>query len=115
MGGDNGYDGLMGMSDKISGRVKQAAGDLAGRNDLKREGRREERKGEAREELHRAQAAADGKAAEVRNLERRTDPDALAQDTTRDELYERAQELDIPGRSDMSKDELAEAVRRHDG
>jgi hypothetical protein len=29
---------------------------------------------------------------------------------TRDELYERAKELDISGRSSMSKDELAQAV-----
>jgi len=32
-------------------------------------------------------------------------------DLTRDELYERAQELDIPGRSSMRKAELVEAVR----
>lgn len=32
---------------------------------------------------------------------------------TRDELYERAQELDIEGRSDMSKDELISALRDH--
>jgi hemerythrin superfamily protein len=30
---------------------------------------------------------------------------------TRDELYEKAKEADIPGRSQMSKDELAKAVR----
>ena len=30
---------------------------------------------------------------------------------TKDELYERAQELDIDGRSDMTKDELIEALR----
>lgn len=30
---------------------------------------------------------------------------------TKSELYERAQELDIPGRSSMTKDELAEALR----
>jgi len=30
---------------------------------------------------------------------------------TRDELYERAQEAEIPGRSEMSKDELVEALR----
>lgn len=31
---------------------------------------------------------------------------------TRDELYERAQELDIPGRSSMKKAELVEAIRK---
>lgn len=30
---------------------------------------------------------------------------------TKDELYERAQELDIDGRSEMTKDELIEALR----
>lgn len=32
---------------------------------------------------------------------------------TKDQLYERAKKLDIPGRSGMSKDELIEAIRRH--
>ena len=32
-------------------------------------------------------------------------------DLSRDELYARAQEADIPGRSEMSKDELVEALR----
>ena len=30
---------------------------------------------------------------------------------TRDDLYDRAQELDVDGRSDMTKDELIEALR----
>lgn len=30
---------------------------------------------------------------------------------TKDELYDRAQELEIEGRSDMSKDDLIEALR----
>lgn len=33
------------------------------------------------------------------------------EERTRDELYERAQELDIEGRSDMTKEELIEALR----
>ena len=34
-------------------------------------------------------------------------------DLTRDELYEKAQQLDIDGRASMSKDELAEAIAKH--
>lgn len=32
---------------------------------------------------------------------------------TRDELYDRAQELDINGRSEMTKDQLIDALRDH--
>ena len=34
----------------------------------------------------------------------------LLKDLTRDELYDKAQEVDVPGRSDMSKDELVDAL-----
>ncbi|WP_371155022.1 Rho termination factor N-terminal domain-containing protein [Jannaschia sp. 2305UL9-9] len=33
------------------------------------------------------------------------------EDWTKDDLYSRAQELDVEGRSDMTKDELIEALR----
>ena len=33
------------------------------------------------------------------------------EDMTKDELYERAQKADIPGRSEMTKGELIEALR----
>ncbi|HEX8073395.1 MAG TPA: CsbD family protein [Thermoleophilaceae bacterium] len=62
----------MGLMDKISGRAKKAAGDLTGDGSLRREGRQEERKGEAKEELGDAQDRADAKAEEVANLERKT-------------------------------------------
>ena len=62
----------MSISDKISGRVKKAAGDLADDASLRREGAREERKGEAKEELAAAHERADAKAEEVADLERRT-------------------------------------------
>jgi uncharacterized protein YjbJ (UPF0337 family) len=149
----------MSIGDKISGRVKQAAGDLLGSDALHREGKQEERKGEAKQEQARAEVRAeqtersaeqrqeqaekraeaaaerefqkadaeiedeqarvdaerrraDAKAAEVDSLERKTNPDAVAASETKDELYEQAQELDVPGRSDMTKDELAEEVSR---
>jgi uncharacterized protein YjbJ (UPF0337 family) len=62
----------MSLSDKISGRVKKAAGDLADDASLRRKGAKEERKGEAKEELASAQERADRKAEEVANLERKT-------------------------------------------
>jgi len=62
----------MGIIDKLTGRAKQAAGDLADDPSLRREGRQEERKGEAKEELGDAQEKADVKAEEVANLERKT-------------------------------------------
>lgn len=34
------------------------------------------------------------------------------EDRTKDELYEEAQEIGIEGRSDMTKDELIEAIRK---
>ena len=62
----------MSILDKISGRFKKAAGDLADDPSLRREGAREERKGEAKEELEREQDRAAAKAEEVSNLERKT-------------------------------------------
>ena len=62
----------MGMTDKITGRVKKAAGDLTDDASLRKEGRREERKGEAKDELADAHEKADRKAEEVADLERKT-------------------------------------------
>jgi uncharacterized protein YjbJ (UPF0337 family) len=62
----------MGLTDKVTGKIKQAAGDLTDDASLRREGRKEERKGEAKDELARAEDRADDKADEVANLERRT-------------------------------------------
>ena len=69
----------MGIIDKLTGRAKKAAGDLADDPSLRRQGRDEERKGEAKDELDKreeraeqAEARADEKAEEVADLERRT-------------------------------------------
>ena len=62
----------MSIIDKITGRTKKAAGDLTGDGSLRREGAREERKGEAKEQLDRAQDKVQDKAAEVSDLERKT-------------------------------------------
>jgi uncharacterized protein YjbJ (UPF0337 family) len=62
----------MSLIDKITGRAKKAAGDVADDPSLRREGAREERKGEAKDELADAHEKADAKAEEVANLERKT-------------------------------------------
>ena len=62
----------MGFWDKITGRAKQAAGDIAGDRELREQGVAEERKGEAREELREAQAEVEAREREVSDLERRT-------------------------------------------
>ena len=62
----------MSITDKVTGKVKQAVGDITGDSKTRREGIDEERKGEKKEELHNAEAKADRKADEVADLERRT-------------------------------------------
>jgi uncharacterized protein YjbJ (UPF0337 family) len=62
----------MGLTDKITGRVKKAAGDLADDASLRQEGRQEERKGEAKEERDRLRERADAKQEEVADLERKS-------------------------------------------
>ncbi len=62
----------MSLTDKVTGKVKKAAGDLTDDPSLRREGIKEEEKGEAKEDLARAEDRADDKAAEVADLERKT-------------------------------------------
>ena len=62
----------MGLFDKITGRAKQAAGDLTDDASLRNQGRKEEAKGDAKDDLDRKQDEATEKAQEVADLERRT-------------------------------------------
>jgi uncharacterized protein YjbJ (UPF0337 family) len=62
----------MGILDKITGKAKQAAGDVTDDASLRRQGKREERKGEKKDQLANAQDKADRKAEEVADLERKT-------------------------------------------
>ncbi|MBA2630026.1 MAG: CsbD family protein [Thermoleophilaceae bacterium] len=62
----------MSILDKITGRAKKAAGDLAGDSSLRREGTREEKKGEAKDKLADAQDSVEERAGEVSDLERKT-------------------------------------------
>jgi uncharacterized protein YjbJ (UPF0337 family) len=61
---------MTGLIDRISGRFKKAAGDLVDDPHLRRQGAREERKADAKEELAEAQRQADEKAEEIARLER---------------------------------------------
>jgi len=63
---------LMSLIDKLTGRAKKAAGDLTGDSSLRREGSRDERKGEEKEALDRAKSRVEEKAQEVGDLEKKT-------------------------------------------
>ena len=72
-------------------------------------------------EALRDQGASKEKAARIANAKGEPGHAALEEGRTRgryedrtvEELYEQAQELDIEGRSDMTKDELIDALRNH--
>ena len=60
----------MSIKDKITGRIKKASGSLLGDRSLEREGIREERKAEAKDDLSRSQEDVERQAARVAELER---------------------------------------------
>jgi uncharacterized protein YjbJ (UPF0337 family) len=62
----------MSIIDKLTGRAKKAAGDLADDPSMRREGRREEQKGKKKEKLGEAQEEVENRAQEVGDLERKT-------------------------------------------
>ena len=63
---------MAGLVDRITGRFKKAAGDLAGDPGLRQQGVKEELKADAKEDLVSAQQEADRRADEVARLERET-------------------------------------------
>jgi uncharacterized protein YjbJ (UPF0337 family) len=62
----------MAKGDKLKGRIKEAAGDLIDDPEIRRKGVLQQQEAQAREDLARAAEAADAKADEVADLERRT-------------------------------------------
>jgi uncharacterized protein YjbJ (UPF0337 family) len=62
----------MGLLDKLTGRAKKAAGDLADDPGLRRQGRREEQKGIAKDKLGEAQERVEENARDVADLDRKT-------------------------------------------
>ena len=63
---------MTGIIDRILGRTKKAAGDLADDPKLRRQGALDERKADAKEELARAQQEADRRAQDIARLERQS-------------------------------------------
>jgi uncharacterized protein YjbJ (UPF0337 family) len=59
------------IKDKTIGRVKKAAGDLAGDSGLRREGAKDEKKGEAKDQLDDAKEKVQEKADEIGELEKK--------------------------------------------
>jgi uncharacterized protein YjbJ (UPF0337 family) len=70
--GTDGYAAGMGLLDKITGRAKKAAGDLADDPGLRRQGSREEEKGIAKDKLAEAQERVEENAKDVADLDRKT-------------------------------------------
>ena len=62
----------MGIIDKITGKAKQAAGDVTDDPSLRRQGQKEQSKGEAKDKQADAEQRADEEADRVADLERRT-------------------------------------------
>lgn len=81
-------------SEKERGRSNDRAEEIAARTVNKQ--RREE--GRTKDDQKRTQGTGN--------------PNYRLEDRTKDELYNRAKELDIDGRSAMSKSELVEAIRK---
>jgi uncharacterized protein YjbJ (UPF0337 family) len=63
----------MGLKDRLTGRLKQAAGDLKGDDGLRQQGLDEERKADAEEELRAAHDDVAEQAARVQDAERAVD------------------------------------------
>ena len=62
----------MGIMDKITGRAKKAAGDITDDASLRQQGRKEEQKGNAKENAARHEEKADAESERAARLERET-------------------------------------------
>jgi uncharacterized protein YjbJ (UPF0337 family) len=107
----------MGIEDKVSGRLKQAAGGLTGSEALRRDGLEDERRAEVKEQAAREQEAADRqqekadrKAREAERLERGGGAEPLPgyDDLNADEAIAR-----LDGLSDPELDEVEAYERRN--
>lgn len=99
----------MSIQDKVSGRLKQAAGDLTGDEGLHRQGVREERKAEAKRELREAEQRAERLREEIARLEY----ESLSEtgEGTQDVSSSREQVRHVQTDAQRSADDLAEVPR----
>jgi uncharacterized protein YjbJ (UPF0337 family) len=109
----------MGLRDKVTGRVKQAVGDLTGSEATRREGLRDERRANAKDELAREEerseqqrARTEHKAEEVAHLEHDPESEHLP---IRDYDRLNAEEVNerLVGLSPPELDRVADYERRH--
>lgn len=63
---------MRGLIDRLTGRAKKTVGEVTDDPALRREGAKEEQKGERKEELDRAESRVEEKAKQVGKLERET-------------------------------------------
>jgi uncharacterized protein YjbJ (UPF0337 family) len=96
----------MGVIDKLTGRLKQAAGDLLGDESIRREGVDEERKGEAKEQLARDQNLAD--ALRHKAGSKAAEADARAQAAAEREYAKSSAEVAQAQRQAEAKDNAAQ-------
>lgn len=111
----------MGIEDKVSGRVKQAAGSLTGSEALRRDGLEDERRADAKEEAARAQAAADRqqqqadqKSREAERLERGGGPEPIPgyDQLNADQVISRLGELSEPELAEVEAHERRNQNRK---
>jgi uncharacterized protein YjbJ (UPF0337 family) len=98
----------MGITDKVSGRVKQAAGDLLGDEGIRRQGADEERKGEAKQELAREEDRADHAQANADRAAAQREYDRADADVEREQARAEHERT----RADERADEVASLERR---
>jgi uncharacterized protein YjbJ (UPF0337 family) len=84
----------MSIQDKVAGRLKQAAGDLAGDKELRNEGVREERKAEAKRELREAEQRVERLRGEIARLEYGSSREGASLQAARDETIPSGQQAD---------------------
>lgn len=101
----------MSIQDKVSGRLKQAAGDLTGDQNLHRQGVRDERKAEAKAELREAEQRAQRLREEIARLEYESPSEETSQPTAREGSPSHEQVRDAQTREQRSANDAAQIPR----